>query len=138
MPIIAGNEPSPPRKKPERLSWGWLIPLVIVFGRPLIQMIRNLTAGRVTNQQLLIMAVGVAALVALVILVRFINRGRNASAGSLPTMYTPSISTPSLPNNQPFVPRPLRFEPIITGKVVLASVIVAIIMGAAGLLVFAL
>lgn len=136
MPIVSGNEPPSGKQKPQSASWAWLIPFLLVFGRPIYQAVRNATAGRVTDQQLIIVGAGVVVLLVVVAIVQRIHRSRTAGATRLPTTYTPPtpLSRPS--SDQSFVPSAPHFEPIITGKVLVAGIILAAIMGAIGIILF--
>lgn len=142
MPIVAGNQPEP--KKPTRgPSLGWLVPL-LVFGPPLYSFVRRVTAGILTNQQLLVVGGGVLGLIVLGVIVQRVNRLRAGGASRLPTSYAPPA--PTLPGasspgasgktndraGQPYLPPPPRFEPIVTGNVLLVGVLVALVMGLIG------
>ncbi|HEX6291008.1 MAG TPA: hypothetical protein VFZ66_17615 [Herpetosiphonaceae bacterium] len=138
MPIVAGNDPKP-AKESKGSGCGWLIFLLVFFWRPLYNMIRSVVNGRISDQQLLIIVGGVVALVVLALIVQRVNRSRQGSAASLPPSYTPpstlaksyrQLQVPS----EPFMPSAPRFEPIITGKVVLAGIMLFWIFGGIGLL----
>lgn len=145
MPIVPGNEP--PEQKQRTSLGGWIVPLII-FGPMLYNLVRNATRGVLTDQQLLIAGGGLIGLVALVAIARRVGQSRASSASSLPTSYTPpstpprqlngyTSSTPSQYRTQldkPYVPQPPRFEPIITGKVLLVGVVLAALMLGAGAL----
>ncbi len=160
MPIVQGSEPrNPQRGSSARL--GWIVPLLI-FGPTIYRTMRNMAAGRLTDQQLLIAGVGLVLLVALVVVVRRVNGVRNNGSSSLPTAYQPPKSVGSTPpvvrapapedtppwtpparagahpllSSDTYVPRAPQFEPIITGKVVLAGVVLAAVLSGIGLLLF--
>lgn len=153
MPIVSGNEPQPPRRRSSGPGLGWIFPL-LVFGPVLYNTIRRATAGILTDQQLLIVGGGLVGLVVLGIIAQRVNRIRAGSSSSLPTSYTPPPSvggSSSLPSayasqmsptrtqpGQSYVPRPPKFEPIITGKVLLAGLVVALVLGGIGLLLLPL
>ncbi len=136
MPIVSGNEPKQPQKKTGTLGCGWLLPLLI-FGQPIISLVRRALAGRVDDQQLLIIGAGVVALLVMVVIVRRVNEARSNNTTSLPTPYQPPTTNPPpftqsrVQPGQPLVPRPPQFEPIITGKVVLAGLVLAMLFAGA-------
>lgn len=149
MPIVSGNEPPPEPKQRSGLP-GWIVPLII-FGPVIYNFARSATRGLLTDQQLLIAGGGLLGLAALVAIARRVSQSRSGSAASLPTSYTPpstparelngyTSSMPSAPSqyrpqlDKPYVPQPPRFEPIITGKVFLAGVVLAALMLGAGAL----
>lgn len=160
MPIVQGSEPrNPQRGGSARL--GWIVPLLI-FGPTIYRAVRNMVAGRLTDQQLLIAGAGLILLVILVVIVRRVNSARDNASSRLPTSYQPPksvgtappvVRTPtpkeSPPSNPPtsagaypmlssdkYVTRAPQFEPIITGKVVLAGVVLAALLSGLGLLLF--
>jgi len=138
MPIVPGNEQ--PSKTSGGSLWG-LIVFLVVFGRPIYGLVRSLTAGFLSDQQLLMLLGGAGALIVLATLARRIRRSESAGTTTFPPSYTPSQSPSS--SAQPVRPSSVapsapRFEPIITGKLVLVGVILASIMGGIGLLLWSL
>lgn len=159
MPIVHGGAPGNSQKR-RGGSWvTWILPLLI-FGPTIYRGIRNMAAGRLTDQQLLIAGAGIVLLAALVVIVQRINRSRNSSTSSLPTAYEPPKSIGAAPpmmrvpspddefsapsstsaygprelSSHTYVTRAPQFEPIITGKVVLAGVVLAAVLTGIGLL----
>ena len=131
MPIVQGNEP--PRRRSRPSVVGWLLP-VIIFGPTLYRMARGAVAGRVTDQQLLIVGAGAVALALVVLIASRVSRARSTPA-RLPTGY-PSTPPPVMlagpiqtTASEGYTPRPLRYEPMVTSKVVLAGVAVAAMIG---------
>lgn len=123
MPLTPNNEQRPTKRSG---GWGWLVPLLIA-APTIINLVRSRTAGMLTDAQLLIIAAGVAVLVVLVVVGRRTWQS-NAAAPRTPT-YNPqqSAGTPQAP----------RFEPIITGKVMLAGLVLGVLfaLGAVALFV---
>lgn len=159
MPNVQGSDPRGPQKRAGGSWIGWIVPLLI-FGPTIYRGIRNMVAGRLTDQQLLIAGAGLVLLVALVVVVQRIQRSRNSSASSLPTAYQPPKSVVAAPvvapvpssddkatwssstdgyarrelSSDTYVTRAPQFEPIFTGKVVLAGIVLAAVLSAIGLL----
>jgi hypothetical protein len=138
MPIVPGNEPQrTPNSGGSRL--GWIIPLVI-FGPSLYRFVRSGIGARLTDQQMLIVGGGLVGLVVLAVIVQRVNRSRNDTTSRLPTSYMPAAtgrsntSVPRLPTAEWKVPPAPKYEPMITGKVMLAGVVLAAVMGGLGLL----
>lgn len=139
MPIVPGNEPRQTPKSGGSINLGWILPLLI-FGPTLYRFVRNSVGNRLTDQQILIIGGGLVGLVVLAVIVQRVNRMRNDTASSLPTSYLPAAS--QLPGNvAPRVQRPEwktpaapKYEPMVTGKVMLAGVVLAALMGGLGLL----
>lgn len=124
-----------------------MIVFLVVFGRPIYNLVRSLTRGIVTDQQLMIVAGGVVALVVLAVIVQRVNQSRQGSSPYSPTSM-PMNSPTSLPTSNPTaslqqytrpgdvrLPSAPRFEPIITGKVVLAGLLLALLLFGGGFLV---
>lgn len=134
MPIVPGNEPKA-TKKSGGFPFG-LIVFLVVFGRPIYNLVRSLTQGIVTDQQLMIVAGGAVALVALAVIVQRVNQSRQGSSPYAPSSLPPSSPAASLQQyttpGDARLPSTPRFEPIITGKVVLAGLILALILGGIG------
>jgi hypothetical protein len=122
MPIVPGNEP--PRRRQRGSALGWLLPLLI-FGPTIYNVVRNNLGINVSNQQALIVVGGIVGLVALAVIVQRVNRLREGNTTTLPTSYTP-------PHGKPYVPSAPRFEPIVTGKVVLAGFVLALLIAGFG------
>jgi hypothetical protein len=140
MGFVAGNDPSP-QKKASGPGFGWVSLLFI--GVLLFRVVRNMTAGLLTDEQLAILVGGVIALIGLAIIVQRVNRSRANNSPSLPTTYQPQ--QPSYPSSTGYSPirseaRPPtnapRFEPIITGKVFLFGLVFACAWIGLGLLIF--
>jgi hypothetical protein len=146
MPIVSGNEPPPPRNARGSLL-GWVFPLLF-FGPIIYNFVRSATRGLLTDQQLLIVGGGLIGLAALVAIGRRVGQSRANTTTSLPTSYTPpqnvaplSRATPvnreqppnRAPGDKPYMPSPPRFEPIITGKVLLVGIVLAALFGCIGL-----
>jgi hypothetical protein len=137
MPIVPGNDPKS-AKKSSGFPFG-LIVFLVVFGRPIYNVVRSFTRGIVTDQQLLIIGGGVVALVALAVIVQRVNQSRQGSSPYTPT-YTPS-SNPTASLQQYTTPGDVRmpsaprFEPVITGKVVLAGLLLALLLFGGGFVV---
>jgi hypothetical protein len=118
--------------------FGWIV-FLLVFGRPIYNVVRSLTNGILTDQQLMIIAGGAVALIALTAIVQRVNRARQDGAPTLSTSYTtPSNPAASLQQymqaSDSKLPSAPRFEPIITGKLVLAGFILALLLFGGGLL----
>ncbi|HEY0734862.1 MAG TPA: hypothetical protein VGD69_08125 [Herpetosiphonaceae bacterium] len=137
MPIVPGNNPKP-AKKSSGFPFG-LIVFLLVFGGQIYNVVRSATRGIITDQQLMIVAGGAVALVVLAVIVQRVNRSRQGS-----TMYTPTYTPSSNPtaslkqyttSGSPSLPSAPRFEPVITGKVVLAGLILALLLGGIGFVV---
>lgn len=144
MPIVSGNEPPTPRKKGRGIGLGWIW-LLIVLARPIYEFVRSFLStmggGSLSSEQLLIIGGGLVALLILGAIVIRVNRMRESTTTSLPTTYQPQQTPASSPSGpprsatagQPFLPPTPRFEPIVTGKVFLAGVLLAGLIGGAGL-----
>ncbi len=144
MPIVRGNEPRQPQRRAGGATLGWIIPLII-FGPTIYRVIRNASAGLLTDQQLAVAAGGAVAFGVMVWVIQRVNRARASNPARLPTAYelpkaavppTSQAGGPSI--DQAYVPQSPRYEPIITGKVVLAGVVLAALMAGLGLLLAAL
>lgn len=137
MPIVPGNDQGSAKKSGGSL-FGWIV-FLLVFGRPAYNLLRSITNGIVTDQQLMIIAGGAVALVALAVIVQRVNRSRQGSP-TLSTTYSPPVN-PSASLQQytrpsdGSIPSAPRFEPVITGKLVLAGLILAALLGGIGFLV---
>ena len=146
MPIVSGNEPQRPGRRSGGSWFGWLLPLII-FGPTLYRFVRSATAGRVTNQQLLIGLGGVLVLAAMVWVARRVSGTRDRNVTRLPTGSPSSmgqsvrLEAPRLPSSTlgpGGVPQAPRFEPLVTGKVFMVGVILALLIGGVGLALFVL
>lgn len=151
MPIVSGNEPPSQRNRRNSLV-GWVLPLLF-FGPMIYNFVRSTTRGVLTDQQLLIVGGGLIGLVAIVVIMRRVGQSRAGSSTSLPTSYTPPTNVAPLSRatpikqpqpqqyrtrtEQPYVPSPPRFEPIVTGKVFLLGVVLAALFGCVGLMLLA-
>lgn len=123
MPLTPNNQPRPTKRSG---GWGWLVPLLIA-GPTIIQQVRSRTAGVLTDEQLLMIGAGVAALVVLVVV------GRRTWQTNAAVPRTPTYN----PQQSAGVPQAPRFEPIITGKVMLAGLVLGalFVLGAVALFV---
>lgn len=136
MPIVPGNDQGSGKKSGGSLV-GWLV-FLLVFGRPLYGLVRSVTNGRISDQQLLIITGGVVALIAVGVIVQRVNRMRASGTSTLSTPYLPP-SNPATSlrqlntKNDPSLPATPTFEPIITGKVVLAGIVLALLLIGGGL-----
>lgn len=136
MSLTANTEP-PRKPQPQRgsaLSW---IFFLLILARPLWGIVRSMVGPQISDSQLWLLVGGALALLAVVLLVRTIAGLRDAPAGRLPPR--PSPPTPSRPNAPVPAPAPVagmprspQFEPMFTGKVLLAGILLALAM--AGLL----
>ncbi len=133
MPIVSGNKPQP--KRSGGIGWGWLLPLLIL-GPTIARFVRQSTAGWLTDQQLLIIVGGLAILIAFGIMIHRVNHAERGGT-SLPQPPVPKAPTSASlqqlrkPSNDSLPPSP-RFEPIITGKVLLVGVLLGGLLIAAG------
>lgn len=145
MPIVPGNEQNS-KKKSGGFPTG-LIVFLLIFGGQIYNVVRGLTRGILTDQQLMIAAGGVVALVVLTVIVQRVNQSRQGSSPyttpsmpmNTPTSLTPTNPTASLQQyttpGDARLPSAPRFEPIITGKVVLAGLLLALLLFGGGFLV---
>ncbi|CAA9255340.1 MAG: hypothetical protein AVDCRST_MAG26-2073 [uncultured Chloroflexia bacterium] len=135
MPIT-GQTPQPGKQEPRRspnLSW---IIFLLILARPIWTMVRSIIPPQVANNDIFAVVVGVLVLGVFFFTVARLGRGRNADT-RLPTgpRQVRSSTTP-----RASVPRPVlpaggpRFEPIITGKVMFAGVVLLAIFAAVFLL----
>jgi hypothetical protein len=110
MPLTPNNEPRPTKRSGG--GWGWVVPLLIA-APTIINLVRSRARSILSDEQLLMIGAGVAALVVLVVIGRRVWQ-RNAVVPRTPTYNSQqSASLPQAP----------RFEPIITGKVMLAGLV---------------
>lgn len=142
MPIVPGNEPTPQRRRSGGFGLGWIVWLAIL-GPTLYRLARNAVGGRLTDQQFLIIAGGLAGLFIMILIVRWVNNTRTGGSTSLPTGYQPPRQMqgrlPTPPQPRPAsLPEAPRFEPMVTGKVVLAGLILAAFMGGAAFILLSL
>ncbi len=113
MPLTPNN----PQQQPRRSGgWGWLVPLLIA-APTIINLVRRQAEGVLTDDQLLMIAAGVGALIVLVVMGRRLWQN-NASVPRSPT-YTPQQSST--------LPQAPRYEPIITGKILLAGLVLGVL-----------
>lgn len=139
---ITANTPrpkSPKRQGPNIVSWIFF--LMLALG-PLRGIVRSLLPAWISDSQLLIMVLGVFALAVMVSLVARAFAGRSdaprvptipGSSGPRPQMSAPPrqrLEPARLPSSRSpsGYPGPPRFEPIITGKVLLAGFVVAVLL----------
>lgn len=133
MPIVSGNEPQP--KRSSGLGCGWLLPLLIL-APTIARLVRQSTAGWLTDQQLLILVGGLTVLIAFGVMIQWANRANRGSTNlpQAPVSKAPisaSLQQPRTPSND-MLPPPPRFEPIITGKVLLVGVLLGGLLIAVG------
>ncbi len=138
MPIVAGNDQQP-EKKSSGAGCGWVVMLLVFLWRPLYTMIRDFTNGRFSDDQLVMIVGGIFGLIVLAALVQRVNRMRASNTAGWPTPYTPPSPLSSNPRQlrspgEQYLPAGPRFEPIITGKVILAGLILALLLGGIGVL----
>ncbi len=133
MPIVSENEPQ--TKRSSGIGCGWILPLLIL-GPTIARFVRQSTAGWLTDQQLLIIVGGLTVLIVFGIMIR---RASHAARGdtTLPQPVMPKApSSASLQQlhkqSSSSLPPSPRFEPIITGKVLLAGVLFGGLLVAAG------
>jgi hypothetical protein len=134
MPIVAENDPQTKRSGSGGLGCGWIVPLLIL-APTIIRYVRQSTAGWLDDQQLLIIGGGLGILAAFVLIVRQVNRQDRAGTPWPPSSTPqPSALSPEQlqQRSKAGLPAPLRFEPIVTGKVLLAGVLLGGLMIAAG------
>ncbi len=112
MPLTPNNQ----GQRPRRSGWGWLVPLLIA-GPTIINLVRRQTTGVLTDEQLLMIVAGVGALVVLVVVGRRAWQS-NAAVPRSPT-YTPQQSST--------LPQAPRYEPMVTGKVLLAGLVLGVL-----------
>ncbi len=110
MPLTPNQEQRPTKRSGG--GWGWLVPALIA-APTIINLVRNRARGILTDEQLVMIAAGVVALVVLVVVSRRVWQ-RNADVPRTPT-YNPPQSAG--------VSQAPRFEPIVTGKVMLAGLV---------------
>lgn len=146
MPIVPGNEPE---SQPGGRGVWWLLPILLVASGPIANAVQRATGWNVSQVHVLL--AGGLLLAAVWLLWPNVRGGGKAAPGSpvpgslpsrLPTPSTPTRS-PAAPKNTPGavqlgrptqLPAP-RFEPYVTGKVVLAGFVLLIVFGALGLVV---
>jgi len=124
MPLTPNNEQRPTKRSGG--GWGWLVPALIA-APTIINLVRSRARGVLTDEQLLMIAAGVAAMVVLVVVGRQVWQ-RNAAVPRSPTYnQQQSASLPQAP----------RFEPIVTGKVLIAGLVLGVLfaLGVVALLV---
>lgn len=122
--------PDPPPRQPKgNLSW---IFFLLILARPLWGILRSAVGPQLSNTQLWIVVIGVLALAALVLLApRALNRGPSVTRLPTSAPSVPPRRPPALPQHPALDAslRPPHYEPIITGKVMLAGVLLLGMMG---------
>lgn len=106
MSLSPQHEPRRPRSSG---GLGWLIPLLLI-APPIIREVQRRTAGVLTNEQLLMIVAGVGALIVLGV----VARRTWTSTTSQPSTY-------DVTKRPSYTPQPPKFEPIVTGKLMLAG-----------------
>jgi hypothetical protein len=137
MSIVSGNQP-PKQRRRSGPSIGWIVPLLI-FGPTLYNLARRSLAGRFTDQQLILLGGALAVLVAFIAIGRWLSNQRRSDGPALPPGYQPSPpkeprSSLPRPASPSYTPQAPRFEPIVTGKVIIAGAVLALLMAGAGFL----
>ncbi len=131
MPITA--QTPPPRKQQPRRSpnLSWII-FALILARPVWAMVRSVIPPQVASNDVFAVGVGVLVLAAFFFTVARLGRGRGTDT-RLPTGPQPdrALSIPRAAAPRPFVQAGgPRFEPIITGKVVFAGVVLLALFAA--------
>jgi len=144
MPIVSGNEPE--KQDGGRGIW-WLLPILFFASGPIASLLRQTTGWNVSQLQIILG--GALLLAAVWLLWPNFRGGRGTTApgaptsaplpARLPVSQAPSRS-PAAPSSMPGAvqlgrPRQQapRFEPYVTGKVVLAGFVLLLLFGAVGL-----
>jgi cytochrome b561 len=113
MPLTPNN----PGQQPKRSGgWGWLVPLLIA-APTIINLVRSRTTGILTDEQLLMIAAGVGTLIVLVVV------GRRAWQSNVAVPPSPTYN----PQQSSALPQAPRYEPILTGKVLLAGLVLGVL-----------
>ena len=132
-------QPKPPKRQGPNLA-SWVFFLVLALG-PLRGIVRSLLPPQVSDSQLLLLVIGVFALALTVSLVArgFSSRSSGPQLPTIPGSSGPWSPTSAAPRQRleparsptrpaAGYPGPPRFEPIITGKVVFAGLVVAALL----------
>ncbi len=143
MNFTANTRPrGPKRERGGNLSWLFFL---LILARPLWGIVRSLVGPQISNQQIWLMIGGVLVIGAVVALIAR-NAGGSAEQSRLPTPSATGGSSLPRPatTNRPTIPmewrpgsaagypsRPPQFEPVITGKVLLAGLVLALLIGGA-------
>jgi hypothetical protein len=129
--------PQPPRnQRGSRLSWLFFL---LILARPLWGIIRSLVGPQVTNQQIWLVLGGVVLAGVVVMLItrgasRFGSGDQSLSMPNQPVRdYRPPTGrgrdmTWTAPRPGSYQGQTPRFEPMITGKVVLVGLILAVVL----------
>ncbi len=145
MPIVSGNEPE--KHESGRGIW-WLLPILLIASGPIASMVQQATGWNVSQLQVIL--AGGLLLAAVWLLWPNFRGGRGSAAPGIPTPPTlpARLPTPSTPSRSPAAPRSIggstqlgrpieipapKFEPYVTGKVVLAGCVLLVLFGAVGL-----
>ena len=133
MPITAQSPQSRQPQPKRRINFSWII-FLMILARPIWGIVRSIVPPQIANNDMVAVVVGVLVLGAFVFTVSQLGRSRGGDT-RLPTGSQPErpwsptgMGTPrpaTLPSGAP------RFEPIITGKVVLAGAVLLVIFAAA-------
>ena len=149
MSITANSpQPKPPRRGQQSiLSW---VVFLLIFARPLWGILRSIIGPEVSDTQIWIMVAGITGLGIMVLFLSRAMRSGPANTSLPPRMEVPRPVQPMqrveppvpaadaqrrAPPIQDYPLQPPRFEPIITGKVVVAGIVLAMVMIAVVLLV---
>ena len=135
---ISAQSPQPRQPQQKRgINLSWIV-FLLILARPLWGIVRSIVPPQIANNDLIAVVVGVIVLSAFVFAVARLGRGRGGDT-RLPTGSEPSrpaaptrVGTwepAALPSKAP------QFEPIITGKVALAGVVLFAIFAAAFLFI---
>jgi|GEM_PF-7050221 len=134
--------PAPKRERGGNLSW---IFFLLILARPLWGIVRSLVGPQISNQQIWLMIGGVLVVSAVVALIAR-NAGGRAEQSRLPTPsatggsslpFPPATNRPAMPgewrpgSSSGYPSRPPQFEPMLTGKVLLAGLVLALLIGGA-------
>ncbi len=132
MPITAQSGPPRQPKQKRGINLPWIF-FLLILARPLWGIVRSIVPPQIANNDLLVVVVGVIVLGAFVFTVAQLGRSRGGDT-RLPTGSPPArpfsstrVGTPqraTLPSGAP------QFEPIITGKVMLAGAVLLAIFAA--------
>jgi hypothetical protein len=146
MPITTNSSrPTPPKRQRANI-WSWLI-FLLILARPLYGVLRSVIPAQVSAIQIVAVAAGVIVLGLMFSLVLNTARQRasdtwrptpspqstwdrpvmtaSRSSNASPPLLRSNSPTPRIPAGGP------RFEPVVTGKVIVAGIITAGVIAAA-------
>lgn len=135
---ITSQTPQPQRPRGQRGNrWSWLF-FLLILARPLWGIVRSLVGPQISNQQIaLVIGGAVVAGVAVMFITRSASRittREQSQSAPIPTArtYRPATgrnATWTPPQASSYQGQTPRFEPMITGKVVLVGIILAALIG---------